>query len=139
MHRWGKVCLRWLCLWVPDEQPPPCAGVFSFSETSELLCNEPPRARGTSNFCQGRGAAHQPPNACTALWQGKGLSLTPLSLGQTSQKSLLSFFCPNHQYAQIFIFTGVLEKLQLARKVSAAAYVGLSGFSLHSLAFFRGK
>lgn len=38
-----------------------------------------------------------------------------------------------------FLFTGVLEKLQLAGKGSAAACVGLSHFSLHSLLFFRGK
>lgn len=128
-------------LWVPDEQLAPCAGEFSFAETSELLCNESPSGKRHLIFCKRRGTAHQPPNACSALRQDKGLSLTHLSLGQMSKKSPLSFFWLNHQFTKkpAFVFTGGLGKLQLARKGAAAAYVGLSLFSLHSLSFFRGK
>lgn len=60
----------------------------------------PPQARDASNFCEGRDATHQPPNACAALWQDKGLCLTHFSLGQMSEKSLLSLFWLNHQYTK---------------------------------------
>lgn len=60
----------------------------------------PPWAGGTSNISEGRGATHQPPNACTALRQDKGLYLTHLSSGQMSKKSLLSFLWLNHQYTK---------------------------------------
>lgn len=101
----ARVCLR--CL-----KSPPLGGLALMSSRCSMQVNSalqelpsssamnPPWAGGTSNICEGRGATHQPPNACTALRQDEGLYLTHLSSGQMSKKSLLSFFWLNHQYTK---------------------------------------
>lgn len=70
------------------------------SALQKLLSSSAMNPPWGSNFCKGRGATHQPPDACTALQQDKGLYLAQLSLGQMSKKSLLSFLWLNHYYTK---------------------------------------
>lgn len=102
--------LHWLLEWTPSlglcsESPVSwCCSVQVKLDLRNLLSSSamnPPRAKGTSDFCRGRAATHQLPNACTELLQCKSFYPVASLWGRCLQNQLpIILFWLNQQYAK---------------------------------------